>query len=67
MAEACWKLLMEFVQGIFGHSATSEVPRTLQVSYVLCVGQNIFCFMFCWKFYEQNEKHAKTFCLYRRE
>jgi mediator of RNA polymerase II transcription subunit 20 len=30
MAEACWELLMEFVQGIFGHNAVSTVPRTLQ-------------------------------------
>ncbi|CAL8083404.1 unnamed protein product [Orchesella dallaii] len=30
MADACWDLLMEFVQGIFGHNAVSSVPRTLQ-------------------------------------
>lgn len=34
MAEACWELLMEFVQGIFGQNAVSNVPRTLQVNIV---------------------------------
>ncbi|CAG7719111.1 unnamed protein product, partial [Allacma fusca] len=30
VAEACWELLMEFMQGIFGQNASTAPPRTLQ-------------------------------------
>ncbi|XP_021948317.1 mediator of RNA polymerase II transcription subunit 20 isoform X2 [Folsomia candida] len=30
IAEACWELLMEFMQGILGQNAQLSVPRTLQ-------------------------------------
>jgi len=30
VAEACWDLLLEFMQGVFGQNAITTVPRTLQ-------------------------------------